>query len=208
MLERLSRREFVARSALYGSTLWALLELPRPETLLAAAQSREALTFDPAQWKLVEALTARIVPTDHEPGAREADCVNFIDKALAHEDARAEPVYELGLPAVELASAKRFGRGFVALAETEQDALLAQIEAGTAEGWPAPPIPSIPSPLFFETLRAQTLIGFLAEPRYGGNRDHAGWRVVGHPGPRHHLGGYSPAQMLGQAPIRPVWQED
>jgi len=204
--ERLSRREFVARSALYGGALWALLELPRPETLRAAAGSAEPLVFDPAQWQLVEALTARIIPTDEQPGAREAHCVNFIDKALAHEDTKARPLYELGLPGVEMASLKRYERRFLALSEPEQDALLEQIERGTAAGWPQPPVPSISSPLFFETLRAQTLIGFLAEPRYGGNRGHAGWRVTGHPGPSHHSGGYTPAQMLGEEPIRPVWE--
>ena len=54
-----------------------------PEALRAAATSSEPVTFGPAQWQLVEALTARIIPTDHQPGAREANCVNFIDKALA-----------------------------------------------------------------------------------------------------------------------------
>jgi gluconate 2-dehydrogenase gamma chain len=205
--DRLSRREFVARSALYGGVLWAGLSLPRPETLRAAASSTEPVTFDREQWQLVEALTARIIPTDHQPGAREANCVNFIDKALAHEDAQARPVYELGLAGVELASAKRHGKRFVELSEAEQDELLVSFETGTAEGWPKPPTPSIPSPVFFETLRAQTLIGFLAEPRYGGNHDYAGWRVTGHPGPRHHAGGYTPAQMLGEAPIRPVWEK-
>lgn len=204
MKSRLSRREFVARSAIYGGAVWGLFELPRPQALLAAARSSQPLSFDAAQWKLVEAITARIVPTDHEPGAREAHCVNFIDKALAHEDARAKPVYEAGLAGTEAASQKRFDRPFVALAEQEQDELLAAIEAGSADGWPEGPIPS---PLFFETVRAQTLIGFLAEPRYGGNRNHAGWRVTGYPGPRHHSGGYTPEQMLGRAPIRAVWEE-
>ena len=63
-------------------------------------------------------------------------------------------------------------------------------------------------PLFFETVRAHTLIGFLADPSYGGNRGHAGWRVSGYPGPRHHQGGYTPQQMLGRAPIRPVWGDE
>ena len=198
----LSRREFVARGALYGGSLWAFLELPRPEALRAAARSGGPASFNATQWKLVEAITARIVPTDHEPGAREAGCVNFIDKALAHEDLRAKPVYELGLAGVEATSAKRFGRPFVALAEAEQDELLAAIEAGSAEGWPEGPIPS---PVFFETIRAHTLIGMLAEPGYGGNRNHAGWRLTGYPGPRHHTGGYTSKQMLGEAPIRPIW---
>jgi Gluconate 2-dehydrogenase subunit 3 len=47
--------------------------------------------------KTLEALTARIIPTDREPGAKEANCVNFIDKTLVHEDAAALPLYRGGL---------------------------------------------------------------------------------------------------------------
>lgn len=201
----LSRREFVARSAVYGGLLWAGLELPRPRALLAAAQSSEPLTFDAGQWRLVEEITARIIPSDDTPGAREAQCVNFIDKALAHEDSRAKPVYEAGLAGVAAASATRFGKPFTALAPEQRDALLASIEDGTAAGWPDGPIAG---PAFFETIRVHTLIGFLADPRYGGNHGYAGWRVTGYPGPRHHTGGYTPEQMLGKAPIRAVWGEE
>ena len=66
--------------------MWLLLSLPRPRALRAAQESTRRTVFDEVQWKTVEALTGRIIPTDHEPGAIEANCVNFIDKALAHED--------------------------------------------------------------------------------------------------------------------------
>ena len=56
-------------------------------------------------------------------------------------------------------------------------------------------------------MRAHTILGFLADPKYGGNRNHVGWKVVGYPGPRHKLGGYSPAQMRGEAKIETVWGE-
>jgi gluconate 2-dehydrogenase gamma chain len=59
--------------------------------------------------------------------------------------------------------------------------------------------------LFFETARALTVIGFVADPKHGGNRDFAGWKLVGDPGPRHSGGGYTPEQMLVEAPIFPVW---
>ena len=35
---------------------------------------------------------------------------------------------------------------------------------------------------FFETLLANTVEGFFADPAYGGNRDMVGWRMVGFPG--------------------------
>ena len=63
-----------------------------------------------------------------------------------------------------------------ALPAEHQDTLLVSLEAGTARGSPEGPIPS---PLFFETLRVLTVIGFLADPKHGGNRDFAGWKSIG-----------------------------
>ena len=40
---------------------------------------------------------------------------------------------------------------------------------------------------------------------YGGNRDYAGWKLLGFPGPRHEFGGYTPGQMLGTEEIETVW---
>jgi hypothetical protein len=38
------------------------------------------------QWKTVAAMCNQILPTLDGSGANEANCVNFIDKALAHEE--------------------------------------------------------------------------------------------------------------------------
>ena len=199
----LSRRDFLVRGSLYGSGLWIAANLPRPKALAAAQASRQPASLSGGEWATVEAITARIIPTDELPGAREADCVNFIDKALANEDAQALPLYQQGVRGIDAVAAQRFGKPFAALEPGQQDAVLAALESGDSPGWPDGPIPA---PVFFETVRAHTIIGFLADPKYGGNRDHAGWRVTGYPGPRHHLGGYSPRQMLGEEPVRPVWE--
>ena len=199
----LSRRDFLLRGSLYGGGLWIAASLPRPKALRAAQASREPVVLSAHEWKTIDALCARIIPTDHEPGAREADCVNFIDKALANEDAQALPLYQQGVRGTDAVSIERFGAKFVLLDEGQQDAVLGGLETGEAPGWPDG---SEPAPVFFETLRIHTVVGFLADPKYGGNREYAGWRVAGYPGPRHHLGGYSPEQMLGEAPIRPVWE--
>ncbi len=202
----LSRRQFVLQSAIYGSSLWALLNAPRPRALQAAQESTRREVFSEAEWKTVAAITGRIIPTDHEPGAIEANCVNFIDKALAHEDAALQPAYHAALGGVDAVSRRRFAKPFVELTVEQQDEVLAALDAGKADGWPKSA--GFSAPKFFEAVRAHTIIGFLADPKYGGNRDYAGWKVIGYPGGGHHLGGYSPDQMMGKAKIKTVWGEE
>ncbi|MEE8175753.1 MAG: gluconate 2-dehydrogenase subunit 3 family protein [Gemmatimonadota bacterium] len=201
----LTRRDFVARSAFYGSTFWLLWNVPRPLAFRAAQESGERLVLTEDEWNLVEAITGRIVPTDHEPGAIEANCVNFIDKVLAHEDAYLKPTYYRGLPGVDAVTEERFGRPFVELRTEEQDAVLEALESGDVQSWPSD---EVAPEEFFEAVRVHTIIGFLADPSYGGNQEYAGWKVVGYPGPRHAVGGYSPEQMIGEQTIRTIWGEE
>jgi gluconate 2-dehydrogenase gamma chain len=42
--------------------------------------------FDEHQWETIDAASARIIPTDHDPGAREARVVRFIDRYLSGID--------------------------------------------------------------------------------------------------------------------------
>ena len=194
----LSRRDLLTRGALFGGSLVAALHLPRPRALAAAAASQAPEVLSPQEWKTVEAIAARLIPTDHEPGAREAGCVNFIDKALAHEDAAQRPTYVAGLRGID-AVARRVGSApFAALVPAQQDRVLASLEDGDAPGWPAG---EVGAQEFFAAIWLHTLWGFLADPKYGGNRDFAGWKVIGYPGPRHARGGYTPEQMAGRAAI-------
>jgi gluconate 2-dehydrogenase gamma chain len=199
----LTRRDFLLQSALYGGALWTTLNVPRPRALAAAAESAKPLVLKPDQWKLVEAIAARIIPTDDEPGATEAAVVNFVDKALANEDKALVPVYQAGLAGIDAVAKQRFTKSFVALAAGEQDEILAALETGKADGWPKGGVGAAD---FFVAVRAHTIFGFLCDPVYGGNRDHVGWKVVGYPGRQHHRGGYTKDQMLGKEPIVPVWK--
>lgn len=205
MKETISRRRFIAGGAVYGGALWLTLNLPRPRAAEAAKQTAKRATLGEGEWRTVEAVCGRIVPADRDPGAVEAGCVNFIDKALAHEDAALAPVYRRCLAALEDVSRRRHRKAFVAIGPARQDALLADLQDGRAPEWQEA---SMSAPDFFETLRAHTLIGLLADPRYGGNRDHIGWKLVGYPGPRHHAGGYTPEQMKGSATIDAVWGDE
>lgn len=200
----LSRRAFVKTGSIYGAGLVLALHLPRPAAAKAAAASAKPVVLSPGEWRAVEAITARIIPTDHEPGAREANCVNFIDKAIANEDAEAVPLYKGGLAALEGVARARFGAVFASLEAGQQDAILSDLEQDKVPEWKIGA--ELPAPLFFETLRIHTIVGFLADPSYGGNQDYAGWRVAGYPGPRHRRGGFTPDQVEGKAPIVPIWE--
>jgi len=46
----------------------------------------EKLFFDDHEWATIEAAAARIIPTDHDPGAREARVIVFIDRYLSGID--------------------------------------------------------------------------------------------------------------------------
>ncbi len=200
----INRREFVRRSSLYGAGILIGFHTARPQAARAAAESVEPVVLHPSEWKTLEAATARIIPTDQDPGAREANCVNFIDKALAHEDAAAIPLYRGGLAALDGVARARFEMGFAGLGASQQDEILATLEGDEAKEWTIGK--ELPAPLFFETLRVHTIVAFLADPSYGGNRDYVGWRVAGYPGPRHRRGGFTSEQVEGKAPIVPIWE--
>ena len=131
MSNTISRRGFFNRTALYGGTAFVALNFPR--ALQAAKESSTRTVLSKSEWATVEAITGRIIPTDHEPGAIEAGCVNFIDKALANEDQSLRPEYAAGLTALDAVSRKRFRKPFVKLDAEQQDDVLAALESGNAE---------------------------------------------------------------------------
>lgn len=90
---------------------------------------------------------------------------------------------------------------FVDLDDDRQDEMLRRIErAGSPEAeraWRDTPAIAYGGPVepalqqtnaeadmdFFNLLVTHTRQGFLADPIYGGNKDHVGWQVIGFPGP-------------------------
>jgi hypothetical protein len=193
---KLTRRDFLRDTTIYGGGLWISLSLPRPSTARAAAESSQRAVLTETEWATVEAITGRIIHTDHEPGAIEAGCVNFIDKALANEDSQARPLYAIGIAGTEQVAQRRFGRAFPKLAPAEKDLVLVALEQGEALGWPEGPVSS---GAFFATVRAHHP-GLLADPKYGGNRDSPA--EVGYP-VRATPHGYTPTR-LGRAKIKTV----
>lgn len=138
-------------------------------------QSLMFLTREEAQ--TIEAMTARIIPgTPENPGAREVRAVIFIDRTIAGYASHLQVFYRRGIAALDTLCMERHGAAFHDLGASEQDAVLRSIE-GTTEG-------EQPSRMaqFFEVVREHTLEGTFCDPRYGGNHNAVGWRMIGFPG--------------------------
>ena len=122
----MERREFLH---VFGAALGAAL-LARPLAAAAAACTTRALVLDAAECELLEAICARILPPVGGVSTREAGCVNFIDKLLAHEEQALAPAYRVGLAALDALARGRLARGFAALDAAQQVSLLEQLEDG------------------------------------------------------------------------------
>jgi gluconate 2-dehydrogenase gamma chain len=169
---RVTRRHFIeGLSGTFGS-LWissrwtAILETQEHvHSAISQGAAPELQFFTVPQAVQVEALTAQIIPADDTPGAKEAGAVYFIDRALATFDKEHTLLYARGLKNVEAVSRKLF-RHSGSFAELKADQQIKVMHA-------------IEKSEFFGVLRTHTIISFMANPEYGGNRDKAGWKLIG-----------------------------
>ena len=126
----------------------------------------------------VAAFTERLMPgAPGKPGARDAGVLNYIDLALAGAYADLQDFYRRGLASLDAYCRKAYAAPFVRLGAARQDEVIAALEDGKATEftWPT-------AQAFFNTLRTHTMEGMFADPIYGGNKEFAGWRLVGFPG--------------------------
>lgn len=152
----------------------------------------------------VTAVFDRLIPADDiSVSASEAGCVVFLDHQLAGpygqgtwryrkgpaekgsptqgDQSLLDPaeLYRTGLGELDSYCRANLGKPFEALDAAQQDALLEQMEAGKIQ------LGSIPSNRLFAQLLTNVQEGFFADPIYGGNKDMAGWKMVGFPGARY-----------------------
>jgi len=187
--DALSRRRFLLQSLSSISATWVATHWP---AALAAAQHahNSAQSAAPARFEFfsqdlaaeVDAVTARIIPTDQTPGAREAGVVYFIDRALTTFASGDRKLYTEGMAELQARTREMFPdveRFSVATAE-QQDEILRSLDKNVVSSHR--PFRSRPlAQNFFETLRQHTIAGFLIDPDSDrrGNRDGVGWELIG-----------------------------
>ncbi|MBI3048564.1 MAG: gluconate 2-dehydrogenase subunit 3 family protein [Acidobacteria bacterium] len=126
----------------------------------------------------IAAFTERLMPSaPGKPGAREAGVLNYLDLALAGAYADLQDFYRRGLAQLDAYCRATYHEPFARLDAARQDEVIASLENGRATGFTWPDAQEL-----FNTLRTHTMEGMFADPIYGGNRDFAGWRLVGFPG--------------------------
>jgi gluconate 2-dehydrogenase gamma chain len=180
----IARREMLKRVGVAGAVAAVpATELAKPaqaQTKPAAPLLREALeTLTAAEADVLEAMVARIVPTDENgPGAAEARAAHYIDRALTGPLASSKAAYVSGLAAIDAYAQSNKGAPFVKLNARDQDAVLTDFEKNAAK-------PFLPNPAgFFNMVRNHTLQGMFSDPYYGGNANFVGWDLIGYPGIR------------------------
>ncbi|MBY0380392.1 MAG: gluconate 2-dehydrogenase subunit 3 family protein [Xanthobacteraceae bacterium] len=158
--------------------------------------------FSADEASTIEAIVERLIPPDEKSiGGKDAGCAVFIDRQLAGPYGRGDGLYTKppfmpGVPTQgyqsEATTGGRYrsglraladyvksqfeGKSFAQLAPADQDKVLSDLESGKAE------LKGVKGTQFFELLLQNTQEGFFADPIYGGNKDMAGWRMIGFPG--------------------------
>ncbi|HZF26998.1 MAG TPA: gluconate 2-dehydrogenase subunit 3 family protein [Steroidobacteraceae bacterium] len=166
-----SRRSFLGASAATFGAAWLMAHWPQVAAAAHAAHENaiaeggggfKFLAVDEAAD--VEAATAQIIPSGDTPGAREAHVVYFIDAAFAAFFAAQAEDFRKGLAEFRAGcQAANAGTAFAALDQGKQHAYLGSVELTPFFGW----------------LRFLTVAGLLASPKYGGNKDGLGWKMIG-----------------------------
>ena len=188
MLNDLSRRDFLTRagsavSAAWVSTHWPALVSAAEHAHQAARSAKpQAFHFFTAEEGAeVDAICARIIPTDETPGAREAGVVYFIDRALTTFAVEDQKAYREGLPIIQTRVRELFPSisKFSGASAEQQDQVLLSFDEDS--GGARNPRRRMAASSFFDTLRAHTVVGFLIDPESasGGNLDGVGWKVIG-----------------------------
>lgn len=173
-----SRRQFLAAVGNLASAAWITMNWP--QIAFAAEQADHSAhgghgaapdapakltTLTAAEAAEIDAITNQIVPGGATPGARDIRVLYFIDNALGSFFAAQLPSFRQGLAEFQSGYAKKSAAGapFSAAPEAQQIAFLQEVDETP----------------FFQAVRRLTVLGITSMPKYGGNRDGLGTKLLG-----------------------------
>ncbi|MEP6619778.1 MAG: gluconate 2-dehydrogenase subunit 3 family protein [bacterium] len=165
--EHITRRHFLGNLSRMAAAGGIALQLPWLSTLAGCARSESGYShLTRNEGRAMRAFAAQIIPSDDgTPGAEEAGAVYFVDRALGR------PLYSASLPVIragladldERAAPVHASAVFATLSNDEQITIMRRIEHTP----------------FFATARTLVITGTFADASYGGNRNGAGWTMLG-----------------------------
>jgi gluconate 2-dehydrogenase gamma chain len=169
-MKEISRRLFLIQSGAGLSAAWLAAHWPdiaraaqHAHTMAGAARPVKFEFFTPEQAIEIEAAAAQIIPSDDSPGAREAQVIHFIDRALVTFANDRQAFYKKFLTGLQTQARRAGFAKFSEMDGARQVAALKRIEKSPA----------------FQEFRTHVVVGFLANPEYGGNHEQVGWKHLG-----------------------------
>lgn len=200
-----SRRRFLQAAAVTVPAVTLIgCHAATPHAELDAANAPGLLYLNDEEKQFLDAAVERLIPGDTSaPGAKEAGVVTFIDRQLTGPYGLAQTwymrgpwqkgtdeqgyqsklnpaqMYRAAIRDIQAYCKQKYNKPFEELSADDQDAVLHGLEKGDID------LPDVPAKEFFTMLRQNTQQGYLADPMYGGNKNFAGWKLIGFPGPRY-----------------------
>jgi gluconate 2-dehydrogenase gamma chain len=175
---RVDRRTFVKRAAVTagGVALLGSLRLGAGEATAGAAESA-AGPLDGSEMSTLEAVLQQVIPKDElGPGAVEIGVSEYIQGSLEGSYKPLLGTYKTFLSTLDTAA----GGSFASLSSADQTKLLERVEAGQAPRVPA--ASKAAAAEIFQLVLEHTREGMFGDPMYGGNKNLAGWELIGYPG--------------------------
>jgi gluconate 2-dehydrogenase gamma chain len=212
-----------------GGEPWMPHQADAPDPLVSPTY----VYFTKAEAAFVEAATERLIPHDElGPGAKDCNVALFIDHQLAGPygrggswymqgpwakgektqgfQSRLAPadLYRAAIKGIEAHVSKaKGGKHFADLSPDDQDAVITDLEIGEMK------LEGADAKTFFKMLLLNTKEGMFSDPIYGGNKDMAGWKMIGFPGARYNYLDWVDrhGQRYDQPPVgirgRPGWDQ-
>jgi gluconate 2-dehydrogenase gamma chain len=180
-------------------------ESDKPADQSSASPGEYKPTFlNATEWTFILAACDRLIPADNiGPGALQAGVPEFIDRHMQTPYAsgdiwymqgpfiEAEPqfgyqgrlpvrdILRVGIKAIDEYCRRQYGgKTFAALEHAEQETLLKAAESGKLA------LENISAKEFFGQLLNETRMGYFCDPKHGGNKNMAAWKMIGYPGMR------------------------
>lgn len=208
--EGLNRRAFL-KSAVAGSaaaaTAVTTTVLPTPAQAQANTGTPPSASpgyafLNPEEAAFVEAMVDHMIPADNlTPSGTDLGINIYIDRALAGAWGKGDRMYmqgpwkkgepsqgyQLPLTPAELYRngiagsnehcVKTYGKPFDKITSAQREEFLRALRDGKVSFENGPPART-----FFNTAYQTVMEGMFSDPIYGGNRDKAGWKLIGFPG--------------------------
>src|SRR5262245_9096132 len=209
--QNFGRRDFL-KGAVVGTAAAATTTLPQPAEAQqpapppsAAPASADAAAYsflNLEEAAFVEALVDHMVPADNlSPKGTDIGINLYIDRALAGAWGKGDrlymqgpwktgvpsqgyqlpltpaQLYRTGIAASNAHCRKAYGKTFDRIDEAQREEFLVALSSGkvTFDN-------GLPARVFWTALYATVMEGMFSDPIYGGNRNKAGWKLIGFPG--------------------------